>query len=111
MKMKMKMKSVILACIGIISILYFGTISCKKPEQAAVEKPSETAGTQKKAVSVEVMKTKAESFFEWIPATGTIRSWNEADIVSQTSGQIEELSMELGEFKKKDEVLLQVDDG
>lgn len=106
----MKKKCEILVCCSIIVVLFSGMMSCRKSEQAIAEEPSETPPAQEKAIPVKVIRTKAESFTEWIAATGTIKPWQEADIMSQTLGQIEELFMELGEFKQRDAILLQVDD-
>ena len=107
----MKKNIKVLIWLGIILTLFLWTIACEKSEQAVAEDPSEdTASSQENAIPVKVMQVIAEPFLEWIPSTGTIKPWHEATIMSQTSGQIKEVFLELGQFKRCDEVLVQVDD-
>jgi membrane fusion protein (multidrug efflux system) len=106
----MQKKSNFVISFGVMLITLLLLMSCGNSKQEAAETLAETGTPQEEAIPVKVLKTAAEDFLEYVQATGTVKPWQEADIMSQTSGQIEELFMELGDFKKRDEVLLQVDD-
>lgn len=62
------------------------------------------------AVPVEVTTVERRSISQYIQSNGTLEADNEVDIVARTSGPIEELLTEEGQFVRKGQLLARIDD-
>ena len=92
----------------ILFILLF-SISCRKDTADTVSSASEWAPSDKEPVAVETVSVRSEPFFQGIEASGILEGIREADVVSETSGIIEEVFFEIGEFVEQGDLLLTIE--
>lgn len=94
------MRKIIL--IAAISLLI---VSCKEEKAAAA-----TSQPAAKAVQVETMTVTKTSLNRIIPASATIRGEQDIYLVAEGGGSVKEVFTKLGDFVKKDQLLVQLDD-
>jgi RND family efflux transporter MFP subunit len=99
----MKLKAWLLAAV-LLFFLIFLFSACSRPEGEG------TSVSDRPAPAVEALRISRGRLIETIEASGTISGIEEATIVAETGGIIEEVSFELGREVAPTETLVQVDD-
>ena len=92
----------------LLLILLF-ILSCKDREADAASSASEWAVADKQAVAVETVGVRSEKFYQGIEASGILEGIREADVISETSGIIRDVSFEIGEYVQQGDLLLTVE--
>jgi RND family efflux transporter MFP subunit len=90
---------------GVIVIILVALIA---KNRAALNSSSETA-SMATAYSVSVVTATRQSLEDRIPVVGTVNAFNDVVVLSETQGRVLKIDVEVGDYKKAGEVLVEVD--
>jgi RND family efflux transporter MFP subunit len=101
----MSTKRKIFLTVGVIVIILVALIA---KNRAAMNSTPETSSLPT-AYSVSVVTASRQSLEDRIPVVGTINAFNDVIVLSETQGRVLKIDVEVGDFKKAGEVLVEVD--
>ena len=93
--------------LGLVLVaIVFGIYSCNKVKSNGQES---AAGTIATSYSVSVVKASKKDVTDSFSQVGTITGYNDVMVVSETSGRVEKVDAEVGDYKKAGSVIVEVD--
>ncbi|MBN2135534.1 MAG: efflux RND transporter periplasmic adaptor subunit [Acidobacteria bacterium] len=93
----------------LLAVFLMTTLACKKKDTDDIMN-IEGEGKGETAVPVKVVKVTRGDISSYIETTSTLEAEKEVDILSQTTGLVVDLKVEEGDYVKKNQVLLRIDD-
>jgi len=85
-------------------------ISCGEKEEDSVASASRWEVSEKPAVAVYTEEVREEPFVQAIESSGVLEGIREADVISQSSGLIREVSFDIGQYVNEGDILVRVED-
>lgn len=98
----MNLKSIIVTCISVFTLVFF--TGCNEKKEEKNNKPA----TQK--VKVDVHTIKKQTYPIWVNFSGKTQAYKNVAITSRVTGELEQRLFEAGQLVKKEQLLFKIDD-